>query len=561
MKRTVYGILCLFFLFSCSNSSRDIAESDNLLQPIEDEYFVDQAEAEEIAKAFFGGEQPVLLGTDATNQLKSNVQSVNTPSYYIFSGQSKGYVIVSASEVAYPILGYSRDGNLDMDDLPCCLEMLLGVYSGNINRARELYLEPSDEIRAIRANTLRSTDPVGQVVVQPLMADIHWDQMPHYNALCPSPASVPVGCVATATSQILRFWEYPERAKGYHSYNSANFGIQSHDFNYDIDWSAMPKGKLEESNFEVARLCYGVAVSVNMNFDYAYNGGSGAMQTTVPDALIRFYGYPKTVTNALRYQYTNADWINLMKDELDNGRPIQYGGSGTGGGHSFILDGYDDQNYFHVNWGWGGDSDGWFLLDALNPSSLGTGGGSGGFNQGQHAVIHFAPPQVVKGDNDEPIIEDGATEEPVINTVTYKEVWVLNPSEIFIRYTQFNGVETSSSARGYEAFLKKKIVATIGGTVSYVIEPEVAVEGMIPAYVIAVDFNNDGVFDIGEGTNELVVLKKPGNADTLKGSFNIPATVGKGTYRMRVNIDNNALRDPNGGHMTGEFEDYQLTIN
>lgn len=559
MKRTLYGFLGLFLLVSC-NGARDVDVSRQDETTTTDKYFVTQGSAEKIAAAFFDGSTPILLGSDATLSLRAGDDRPTTPSFYIYGGQDGGYVIISASEVAYPILGYSREGKIDMDNLPCGLKMVLGGYSDHINRARKLALDPAEKIKMLRTS-LRAKEAVGKVVVAPLMAEIHWDQMPYYNALCPSPSSVPVGCVATATSQIMRYWAYPERAKGHHSYNSELFGVQSHDYNYNINWEAMPKALLKKPNYEVARLCYGVAVSIDMGFNYSYNGGSGAMQTSVPSALIRHYGYPKSVTNAKRHQYPDTNtWIALMKTELDNHRPIQYGGSGSGGGHSFVLDGYDDKNYFHVNWGWGGQSDGWFLLDALDPDDLGTGGGSGGFNRGQHAVIHFAPPMVVKGDNDKPIIEQGNDDKPNVPSVDYKEVWVLNTYELFIRYTKFNGVETNSSARGYEAFLNKKITTTVGGKVDYEIEPEVIAPSRIPAYLIAVDFNNDGRFDLAENSNELVVLEKPGNANTFTGSFMIPSSVGKGTYRMRVNIDDNAFRDPNKGHLTGEFEDYQLTI-
>lgn len=254
---------------------------------------------------------------------------------------------------------------MDMDNLPCGLEMMLGDYRQEITQARRLSLEPDAEVKSLRA-ALRAKDPQGEVVVTPLMDDIKWDQMPYYNALCPTP-QVPVGCVATATSQILRFWKYPERAKGSHSYRSKKFGVLSHDFNYALDWDAMPKDKLDAANYDIARFCYGVAVSMDMNFDYAYNGGSGTVHGNVPPALIRFYGYPKTVTRVARYAYSDEDWLAMMKNELDHGRPIQYGGSGKGGGHSFVLDGYDNKDFFHVNWGWGGQSNGWFKLDAMNP--------------------------------------------------------------------------------------------------------------------------------------------------------------------------------------------------
>lgn len=553
MKKLILWMVCLFALCSCSQLGR---EESAIEAEVTDRYFVTEQSAAEIAQTFFRGEPTILVGSDGATKLRASDGKGSLPTYYIYTTQQGGFVIVSATEVAYPILGYSREGEIDMDNLPCGLEMMLGGYSQEITQARRLSLEPNAEIKSLRAG-LKATDPQGDVVVASLLGDINWDQMPYYNALCPAP-QVPVGCVATATSQIMRFWEYPERAKGHHSYRSKKFGVLSHDFNYALDWAAMPKTKLDAANYDIARFCYGVAVSMDMNFDYAYNGGSGTVHGNVPSALIRFYGYPKMVTRVARYAYSDEDWLAMMKNELDHGRPIQYGGSGKGGGHSFVLDGYDDADYFHVNWGWGGQSNGWFKLDAMNPDELGTGGGDGGFNNGQDAVINIAPPQVVLGDNNEPIKED--TEKPEVDTLEYPAVTIWNPSEIFIRYTNFNGVVTYSQGSGYTAYLSKSIRVPVGGTLNYEIEPVLGLATAVPAYVIAVDYNRDGKFDIADGTIELPVVKKPGNADTFKGSFQIPESIGKGIYRMRIYLGNDWLANPNKNQNSGEYEDYQIVL-
>ncbi len=523
----------------------------------EDSHFVSQESADEIARAFFGGDEPTYIGSDAGIGMRAaGEDGVSLPSYYIYTHPNGGYVIVSATEAAYPILGYSREGSVDLKNLPCGLRMLLGFYSQDIKQARISGVEPATEIMALRS-ALRAKDPVGNVVVAPLMSDIHWDQMPYYNALCPS-SNVPVGCVATATSQIMRYWEYPEVAKGHYAYNCPNFGTLSHDYNYTINWKEMPKATLKETNFAIARFCYGVAVSVDMQFDYAHNGGSGAKQNDVPFALIRFYSYPKSVTSVFRNYFSDDDWMAMMQNELDNKRPIQYGGQGSGGGHSFVLDGYDDKGYFHVNWGWSGNSDGWFKLDALDPDDLGTGGGSGGFNKYQQAIINFAPPAVVEGDNNDPIVDNN--NDPEIGGVTYNDVFVLNANELFIRYTCFNGVKTFSSALGYASYFDKKIYVGAGETINYEVEPEVVLPDAKPAYLIAIDYDNSGDFSIEKGSTELVVMKKMGNTDTLKGSFTLPNTLKKGVYRMRVIISDNGIYDPNKPHVSGEFEDYQITI-
>jgi Peptidase C10 family len=136
-------------------------------------------------------------------------------------------------------------------------------------------------------------------------------------------------------------------------------------------------------------------VSVDMNYNVSSAGGSGAQTLDVATALKTYFDYASSVQGVYRTSYTSTAWTNLLKAELDAGRPMQYAGTGSGGGHSFVCDGYDNQNYFHFNWGWGGSSDGYFITSALNPGSLGTGGGSGGFNTNQRAIIGIRPNQAV----------------------------------------------------------------------------------------------------------------------------------------------------------------------
>jgi hypothetical protein len=106
-----------------------------------------------------------------------------------------------------------------------------------------------------------------------------------------------------------------------------------------------------------------------------------------------YFGYNATTLRGVqRNSYTSSTWMQLMKTELDASRPILYAGFGNGGGHAFVCDGYNSSDYFHMNWGWGGSYDGYFLLTALNPTGLGIGGGSGGYNSNQQALIGIQPP-------------------------------------------------------------------------------------------------------------------------------------------------------------------------
>lgn len=564
MRKAFYGILSLFLLVSCTNPTGQEARvpNDGNKPILTDEYFVSEADAQVIANEFFSEGGLTLLGTDGTEALRSN-ESGNLPSYYIFTKDNEGFVIVSASEIAYPILGYSKESTIDLENLPDGLRYMLDVYSGGINEGRRQGRKPSDDIKRLREFLkLKASDPAGEVVVASLLKDIAWDQMPYYNAYTPNP-QVPVGCVATATSQIMRYWKYPEKAVGHHSYNSRNFGLLSFDFNHIFDWANMPAATLTAPNEDIAILCYGVAVAINMNFDYAYNGGSGAVHRDVPPALYRHYGYPKNIMHVQRANYDADVWTQMVKNELDNGRPVQYGGTGSGGGHSFVLDGYDSTDLFHVNWGWAGQSNGWFKLTALDPDDLGTGGGSGGFNNHQDMLINFAPPARIEGDNNETIEDDEQDSDNGVldNGVNYETVMVFNPLNFFIRYTKFDHLITTSGGSGYIAYLTKNITVETGNAIEYAIEISVNDPSAYPKLAIYIDYDDDGKFATKTASGEKIYETPSGEqADFVKGTYIIPKDAKKGLHRMRVVTSDIIARDPNKSMGSGEVEDYYITI-
>lgn len=141
----------------------------------------------------------------------------------------------------------------------------------------------------------------------------------------------------------------------------------------------------------VAYLMKAAGYSVKM--DYAQDS-SGALAMNIANGLRKYFNYDSNIFYTLREYYSATQWAQMIYDNLKNVGPLLYGGgSMLGGGHSFVCDGYDGNGYFHFNWGWSGMSDGYFSLDALNPSSLGSGGGGGGgYNFTQDAVFGIQPP-------------------------------------------------------------------------------------------------------------------------------------------------------------------------
>jgi hypothetical protein len=323
--------------------------------------------------------------------------------YYVFNlNATRGFIIVSGDDIVEPILAYSNQGSFDPDHIPAHVRAWLKGYTDQIQYALDQQMEPTPGIRG-DWDLYTDTDnkfPVykGVHTAGPLVQTT-WNQSPYYNAMCPydntaSELTV-TGCVATAMAQVLKFWNFPAQGAGFNSYNDPKYGMQSADFgSTTYDWNNMPL-VLNGPNAAIATLMFQCGVSVNMTYGIAQTGGSSAYvvssQSPVTNcaeyALKTYFGYPATLNGQVRQNFTDATWKNMMITDLDAGRPIIYAGFGSGGGHCFVCDGYDNNGMFHFNWGWQGQFDGYFNINALNPEGVGTGGGTGGFNSGQQAVF------------------------------------------------------------------------------------------------------------------------------------------------------------------------------
>lgn len=338
----------------------------------------------------------------ASAGVKSSIASIEATNYYYIYNVSNGngYVIVSAVDNVSPILGYSDEFDFNPNNIPQNTQKWLESYKNEIRYVIQNNITQTDELaydwkELISGNT--SKNSLGKKgVVSPLILT-KWDQSPYYNALCPYDNSASdrtvTGCVATAMAQVMKFWNYPATGTGAHSYNHGTYGTLSANFGATTyNWTAMPN-QVTSSNSSVATLMYHCGVSLEMNYGIAATGGSSTNSLdVVANALKNYFSYSSSTQFVVRSAYTSNNWISLLKNELDASRPIEYAGIGSGGGHAFVCDGYDNNDFFHFNWGWSGAYDGYFNVNALNPSGTGTGGGNGGYNSGQMAVIGIKPP-------------------------------------------------------------------------------------------------------------------------------------------------------------------------
>ena len=314
------------------------------------------------------------------------------PAAYIFNQPRQGYMILSADDVAYPVLAYSESGSILPDSIPPQMRWWLDEYGRQIDYA---LAHPSSLPTSQRRAADADNSPV-----EPLIKT-SWDQGDPYNQKCPLINGVRgwTGCVATSMAQVMNYWQYPDVGQGSITYtDEAGCGKRlSQNFaNVRFDWDNMldkyiPGQYTQAQADAVATLMKCAGYSVRMS--YAADS-SGALAMNTVNALVKYFKYDPNALYALRSYYSASQWERMIIDNLRQVGPILYGGNSMiGGGHSFIVDGYDGEGYFHFNWGWSEMSDGYYSLDALNPSALGAGGGGGGgYNFTQDAVFGIQPP-------------------------------------------------------------------------------------------------------------------------------------------------------------------------
>ena len=232
-----------------------------------------------------------------------------------------------------------------------------------------------------------------------MMVHAHWDQGAPYNNKTPilNGSHTATGCVATAIAQIMRYWQYPDVGKGSRSYTweTGNKTLSMNFSQVRFDWANMPFIHTDTwtsaQDDAVATLMQAVGYAMDMDYNLASAGGSGAVTAYATERLINYFGYAPSSTHYDRDNFGLYDWEDLVYGSLVAGCPVLYHGTGSAGGHAFVVDGYQSDGYFHLNWGWGGSSNGYFLLTALDPANLGIGGGAGGFNTNQGAAINLRP--------------------------------------------------------------------------------------------------------------------------------------------------------------------------
>ena len=317
---------------------------------------------------------------------------------YIFNC-GDGFVIVSADDCYNPIIAYSDDCPFVVEDMPDNIRCWLGSMENEVRYFSENNVYASDYVAEEWVSYREGVVPAAKSRTSVLpMVHTHWGQGTPYNNMCPTTTSgdghCPVGCAATAMAQVMKYWEWPKIGTGSHSYNSPVGGTQSVNFgNTTYDWDNMvdraTSSSTQAQQDAVALLSYHCGVSVDMGYG---NNSSGAYPSDVINALKQYFDYSNGIGSASRNYYSFDQWVNLLKSEINAGRPVLYSGwDNAGGGHGFVCDGYDNNDYFHFNWGWNGSCDGYYAIGYLSPGQGGTGAGSGCYNENNYILTGVQP--------------------------------------------------------------------------------------------------------------------------------------------------------------------------
>ena len=345
---------------------------------------VSRQQAQEVALRFMSEKGMLSTSVELAYRAPRLGQDASLSSYYVFNApEGRGYVVVSGDDRTAEVLGYARKGTFDATRLPAHVKSFLQTYADEIRFLDDHHIAASQ--RAPR----RAAGEEDYEAIAPLMAS-RWDQGSPYNLLCPSGS--PTGCAATSTAQVMYYHKWPAATTA----EIPSYVTETRHFKQDavpagtpFHWDDMADtyggGASSASRQAVAELMSYVGRAIKMDYDFM---GSGAFSFDMPPALNDYFDYQ--VTHLFRKNYSLAAFEDSIYNQLSNGYPVIFNGMSTGGGHSFVVDGYDSDHFFHVNWGWGGQDDNYFLLSVLNPynnTSYGSSSSSDGFSFDQDVLF------------------------------------------------------------------------------------------------------------------------------------------------------------------------------
>ena len=319
--------------------------------------------------------------------------------YFVFNfPNDKGFAIVSGDDCGFPVIGYADKGSFDPDNLPANLRSMLAFYQKQLSLANRQGIEPSEKVKAeweryLSGQNLRAAKKVV------LLETAQWGQFEPFNRLTPqvNEEGTATGCVATAMAIVMNYHKYPSKAVNPPASN--RFYVEGKETQQNVtygayDWNNMLLDYSSADSYNeaqakaVAELMFHCGANVNMNYgritSYAYT-------IQVAHALTNVFGYSKSIQFLTKDAYRWEEWKTLLRKELDAQYPVVYDGETKTGeeGHAFVCDGYDSDGLFHINWGWNGWNNGFFVLSVLDSDESGS-----GYSEDQCMILNIRRPEL-----------------------------------------------------------------------------------------------------------------------------------------------------------------------
>ena len=312
------------------------------------------------------------LNVDIQKGMPQMVYAERNGAYFVFTTGAKGFVIIAGDDAYRPVIGYSNESTFDANNIPPALTDYLERIAESILRLRT---RGNAVASPMVASEWESVLEHGQLISRfggrgvDYLCQTQWNQSYPYNCCCPedpngSGGHTYVGCLATAMAQLMRFWAMPAQGIGSHCYVHEDYGEICADFGATTyDWDNMPN-TIDDSSPEVEKLAVGtLGFHCGVTIDMGYGpDGSGGGSGPIPGAMHTYFDYSEANIQLRRNDFETEVWKRMVREQFDMGWPMYYGGCDNGC-HAFVCDGYDDFDMFHFNLGWGGSSDGWYIID------------------------------------------------------------------------------------------------------------------------------------------------------------------------------------------------------
>ena len=541
MKKSVLSFLCLVLCVLMAQAGP-----------------VDKQQAQQQAQAFFAKKGKVLKKSATPHKVpRKAAGAADEAYYYVFNSEgNNGFVIVSGDDRTAPVFGYSDTGSFDEKNIP---ENMRAWLEGYVEEIKALDSETPVMSSDAPLTGMRKAESVKRPIA-PLITT-KWNQDSPYNDNCPTynGSKCATGCVATAMAQVMYYYraqsvsattaEIPA-----YTISKRGISIPATPANSPIDWANMTDTYSSSStaaqNAAVAALMAYCGRSVEME----YGPSSGAVSQYVPSALEKYFGYATGGLCISREAYTLQEWEDMVYEELLAKRPLFYGGSSAGGGHAFVVDGYDGEGLFHFNWGWGGMSNGYFLLQVANPgnnSGIGASATSDGYASKQSAIFGVNPSSAADALHAIPYgsFSNVSANQMVIYywNLTQKD----QPIEFYPGFGYlddggnvqfFYGNNNSMSAElnhapGTRFTLSKSTFSNAGlPTGTYILKPMCKMKGSSEWIEVPPKYANEYIIAVYDGTNVTLTLHK--NTQLSVTSFSFPKGTNVGTIPVKTEIQN-----------------------